>query len=198
MIPQNLIVFRDPPPNRVGKVDGEKEKHFTEAAVMLAYGMYLFRRHEELLEVEIHPDGEHGKKFDIKSWLEQHGFQRIEVRGSTSYGGRYQGGNHSWVVSPTSGLGDVVANLEGGKIVAECKGGIINTRHPGQKSKLRRGLCEAVGMLMSRTSRGEVQRAVVPYCDETAKLAEKLQPRCSNVGVGIVLLREDGEGVEYS
>jgi hypothetical protein len=29
----------------------------------------------------------------------------------------------------------------------QCKGGIINTRHPGQVSPLYRGLCETVGLL---------------------------------------------------
>lgn len=40
------------------------------------------------------------------------------------------------VVHPASGNGDVVAGAGGMIISAECKGGIINTRHPGQVSRL--------------------------------------------------------------
>ena len=45
------------------------------------------------------------------------------------------------VVNPKSGLGDVVARTGDTVISAECKGGIINSRHAGAVSKLYRGLC---------------------------------------------------------
>ena len=70
---------------------------------------------------------------------------------------RYEKGKRSLSVSLQSGMGDVVGELDGIKIVAECKGGIINTKHPGQKSKLRQGLREAVGLLMSRENPREKQ-----------------------------------------
>jgi hypothetical protein len=58
------------------------------------------------------------------------------------------------VINPRSGLGDVVADADGTIISAECKGGIINTRHSGQVSRLYKGLCETVGMLMVVNRRG--------------------------------------------
>ena len=41
-----------------------------------------------------------------------------------------------------------VAKLGRQTLSAECTGGIINTRHVGQVSRLYRGLCETVGHLM--------------------------------------------------
>jgi hypothetical protein len=73
----------------------------------------------------------------------------IESRGSTTYGGLYRRGQHIITVYPLSGLGVVSCELNGRKIVAECKGGIINTKHAGQLSKLERGLFEAVGRLLT-------------------------------------------------
>ena len=174
----DLITLREPPPNRVDKTEGGLEKHFTEVAVMLAYVTYLMDQHPELDGIEIHPDGEHGKQFDIRGWLERRGYKLVEPQGSTTYGGRYDNGDRSVLVSLQPGQGDVVGQLISTKIVAECKGGIINTKHAGQKSKLRRGLCEAVGLLMSREETGERHYAVVPLTDDTQRLADQMRPRC--------------------
>jgi hypothetical protein len=72
-----------------------------------------------------------------------------------------------------SGKGDVVADVGGAVISAECKGGIINTRHSGQVSRLYKGLCETVGLLMAVPSPGR-QVAVVPRTESTHKLALRL------------------------
>ena len=61
----NLITHRVPPPNRVGMCDGEHEQHLPEGAVMVAFAMHLLRTVPGLREVSIHPDGEHGKRFDF-------------------------------------------------------------------------------------------------------------------------------------
>ena len=188
----DLIALREPPPNRVDKTEGGLEKHFTEAAVMVAYITYLMDQHPELDGIEIHPDGEHGKQFDIRGWLERRAYKLVEPQGSTTYGGRYDNGDRSILVSLKPGQGDVVGQLNSSKIVAECKGGIINTKHAGQKSKLRRGLCEAVGLLMSRENTGERQYAVVPLTDDTQRLADQMRPRCRKAGIEIALIREDG------
>jgi hypothetical protein len=77
-------------------------------------------------------------------------------------------------------------------ISAECKGGIINTRHPGQVSRLDKGLCETVGMLMATPSQGR-QVAVVPLTESTLRLAERLAPRCAAAGIEIALVGSRGE-----
>jgi hypothetical protein len=81
----------------------------------------------------------------------------------------------------------VVAEVGDHIISAECKGGIINTRHPGQVSRLYKGLCETVGLLMATPSSGR-QVAVVPYTESTMRLATRLAPRCALAGIEIALV----------
>jgi len=187
----DLIVELDPPTNRRGKCDG-KERHLTEAAVMLAYGMHLLRTVANLEEVELHPDGEHAKRFEIVRWLSARGFELKESQGKTAYCGTYRNGRQTIIVASTPGKGDVVARTNDVVIVAECKGGIINTSYAGQKSRLRKGLCEAVGLLMARDKGGK-QVAVVPHTETTLKLARKLAPRALEAGIAIALVDELGK-----
>ena len=151
----------------------------------------LFEADSSLRFVEIHPDGEHGKQFDIRRWLEGQGFELVRSEGSTNYGGEYSDGKRTIYVSLRSGLGDVVAEADDYKILAECKGGIINSKHAGQKSRLRRGLCEAVGLLMSRPL-GSEQFAVVPTTADAEALAIKLHERYKMAGIGVCLIDADG------
>ena len=138
----DLVTALEPPPNRVGKSDGLYELHFYEGAVMVAYAMHLLRT-LSAQDVRIHPDGEHGKQFDFAGWLERRNFAKVSSLGSTAYGGVYRNPvGQTVTIHPRSGLGDVVAEIGDHAITAECKGGIINTRHPGQVSRRYRGLCE--------------------------------------------------------
>lgn len=106
--------------------------------------MHLLRT-QDARDVRIHPDGEHGKQFDFMGWLGRRAFTKVSDLGSTAYGGVYRNPmGETITVNPKSGLGDVVADVGNHVIWAECKGGIINTRHPGQVSRLYRGLCETV------------------------------------------------------
>src|SRR6185312_11872083 len=130
----DLIKALPPPPNRLGKADGAHEHHFYEGAVMIAYAMHLLRS-QLTNEVHIHPDGEHGRQFDFAGWLLRRGFSRVSITGKTAYGGTYTDTEgRTVVVNPKSGIGDVVAEIGKQVVTAECKGGIINTRHPGQVS----------------------------------------------------------------
>lgn len=166
---EGLITELAPPPNRARKCDGNVEYHLSEGAVMLAYAMHLLRT-TSAREVQVHPDGEHGKRFDFAGWLSQ-GFERTSTTGKTAYAGRYVlAGGRAIVVHPASGKGDVVADDCGMIISAECRGGIINTRHPGQVSRLYKGLCETVGLLTANSSPGR-QIAVVPRMEGTLRLA---------------------------
>lgn len=191
----DLVRALSPPPNRVGKSDGDFEHHLYEGAVMVAYAMHLLRT-EGAAEVHIHPDGEHGKQFDFRGWLGRRGFAMATATGKTPYGGVYvDERGRRIVLMPKSGLGDVVADTERGPITAECKGGIINTRHSGQVSRLYKGLCETVGMLMASPCRGR-QVAVVPYTLQTLKLATRLAPRCASAGIEIALVKSRGEVID--
>jgi len=193
---RDLVILKTPPEKRAAKATGGNEMHLTEAAVMLAFAFHLFRRNPSLTRVEIHPDGEHGKRFDIQGWLESQGFALIRREGTTSYGGEYSDGSRELYVSLKPGLGDVVTSTNGVHIVAECKGGIINSKHAGQKSRLRKGLCEAVGLLLSRPIGDEMQFAVVPKTQDTETLSGRMIARCKTSGIGICLVGADGSVFE--
>lgn len=189
---EDLVTALEPPPNRVGKSDGGHEHHLYEGAVMVAYAMHLLRT-VNAQHVRIHPDGEHGKQFDFSGWLIRRDFVKISNIGSTNYGGTYRNAaGQEITVNPKSGMGDVVTEVGNQVISAECKGGIINTRHSGQVSRLYKGLCETVGMLMATPSQGR-QVAVVPFTESTLRLAERLAPRCALAGIEIALVGSRGE-----
>lgn len=189
---EDLVTALAPPANRAGKSDGEHEHHFYEGAVMVAYAMHLLRT-QGTPHVRVHPDGEHGKQFDFAAWLHRRNFIRISSVGSTSYGGTYRNpAGQEITVNPKSRLGDVVAEVGNHVVSAECKGGIINTRHSGQVSRLYKGLCETVGMLMATPSQGR-QVAVVPFTAGTMRLAERLAPRCAFAGIEIAMVGSRGE-----
>jgi hypothetical protein len=157
--------------------------------------MHLLRT-EDTCEVHIHPDGEHGKQFPFCDWLRRRGFTLVAPTGKTSYGGTYcDAAGRTIVVNPKSGLGDVVATASGVLICAECKGGIINTRHPGLVSRLDKGLCETIGRLMAVPSPGW-QVAVVPFTEQSFRLANRLAPRCRAAGIEIALMKSRGEIID--
>lgn len=191
----DLLTALAAPPNRVGKSAGDHEHHLYEGAVMIAYAMHLLRT-EGADHVRVHPDGEHGKQFDFSSWLGRRHFRKTSSIGTTAYGGVYENdAGQTITINPRSGLGDVVADVGDRVISAECKGGIINTRHPGQVSRLYKGLCETVGMLMATPSQGR-QVAVVPLTDSTLRLAQRLAPRCALAGIEIALVGGRGEVID--
>jgi len=145
--------------------------------MLVAFAMHLLRTVPNLRHVAIHPDGEHGKRFDFQGWLKKHGFVMVERMGSTPYGGKYQSDveGHTILINPKSGRGDVVADIGGKSFVAECKGGIINSRHAGQLSRLRKGLCETIGLsLSSPIAEGKRQFSVVPRTPTTETLAKRM------------------------
>lgn len=190
----DLIKHRIPPPNRVRTCQGSSEQHLTEGAVMLAFALHLLRTVPNLKQAAIHPDGEHGKQFEFRDWLEKQGYMLATPMGSTSYGGVYRSKHgRSVVVQPKSGLGDVFAEIDGKSFIAECKGGVINTKHPGQVSRLRQGLCETIGLsLASELLEDRKQFVVVPKTVTTEKLAMKLATRARLARIEIALV--DGRG----
>ncbi len=104
---------------------------------MLAYAAHLVKSGAD--HVALHPDGEHGKKFDFPAWFAAKKYRFTQGCGKTLYAGTYQHESHKLVLKVRAGIGDVVATIDGRTVIAECKGGILNTRHAGQRSKLRRG-----------------------------------------------------------
>jgi hypothetical protein len=185
-----LIKTHIPKEGRALKAAGGIEHHLTEGAVMMAFAMHLLQTVPDLKLVSVHPDGEHAKNFDFADWLSKQGFAKESSKGSTAYGGVYcSAKGQRVVVNPKSGVGDVVADLEGKSYVAECKGGVINSTHAGQLSRLRKGLCETVGLsLASDAVEGRRQFAVVPKTRVTTALAKKMAGRAKAAGIEIALV----------
>lgn len=190
----DLILQRAAPAKRAPWCEGGLEHHLTEGAVMVAFAFHLLRRSPGLRHVALHPDGEHAKLFGFRQWLADRRFLHVERMGSTEYGGLYRDPDgRTILVNPKSGRGDVVADMPSGSVVAECKGGVINTRHPGQRSRLRGGLCEAIGQLFGLDDTpGRRQFAVVPNTPVTADLAARIWRRAAASGIEIALV--DGRG----
>lgn len=186
----SFVTTYEPPESRQRFAQGGIEERITEAAVMIAFAEDLFAR--GAVEVAVHPDGEHAKTLDIPAFLEARGFELRERLGSTAYGGRYERGAQTIVLRPHSGRGDVVAEIDGVRILAECKGGTINSRHSGRLSNLRKGMAETIGQLMTLPDDGAEHVAVVPATPLTAALAEKLALRCGAAGIRIALVERDG------
>jgi len=156
----DLVDVRSPPPKRVAFCEKGVEHHLTEGAIMIAFAMHLLQTVPDMKHVDIHSDGEHAKRFSFPSWFAAHGYERTKLQGTTSFGGVYESATtgRTILVNPKPGRCDVVADIAGRSFVAECKGGIINTRHAGQLSRLRRGLCEAVGLLLSQGAEAKPTR----------------------------------------
>ncbi|MEQ8784212.1 MAG: hypothetical protein RIE06_31480 [Roseibium album] len=194
---EDLVERVKAPDKRADKVPDGIEHKLHEGAVMVAYAMHLLCTSQSV-RVHIHPDGEHGKRFDFLGWLRLRGFEKVSSVGSTNYGGEYQHEN-GWniTIKPSSGKGDVVGEKDGKIISAECKGGVVNTRHAGQVSRLYKGLCEAVGLLMASENPGR-QVAVVPWTEVTMRLAKRMMPRCARAGIEIALIGERGEVINVT
>ena len=158
---------------------------------MIAFAMYLFEQGAD--DVRLHPDGEHLKRYEMADCLNAEGF---DLQGEGT--GVYRRGRETITVKCRSGLGDVVGKLNDSVVVAECKGGVINTRHSGPVSKLRRGLCEAVGLLMARSLEGERHVAVVPAHRVTESLGLRMLSRANKAGIEIALVEPEGNVIFLS
>jgi hypothetical protein len=194
-LPSDLITIHHPTDKRAARWTGGTEHHLSEGAVMLAFALHLFRTVPGLQHVAIHPDGEHAKRFPFPDRMATRGFRLTKPMGTTDYAGVYEAADgRSALINPKPGMGDVIADLGDASFVAECKGGIINTTHSGQTSRLRSGLCEAIGQCLATPMRaGQRQFAVVPNTRTTMALAQRMQTRAAAAGIEIALVDGSGE-----
>ena len=187
-----FVTKRKPPASRAAKCDGRYEHQLSEMGVILAVAEWLFIDGAET--VCIYPDGMHPKGFNTTQWLKESGFTKREARGNdaTALAGRYQRGHQTLEIFFRSGRGDVTATVRGTPVLVETKGGCINTSHSGQVSKLRRGLHEAVGMLVGRGASAGRRIAAIPRHKTIEKVAKEIAPHCIATGVEIMLVSGDG------
>lgn len=185
----DFVVERAPPESRASWCEGPLERNLPEAAVMLAVAQWLFQQGAR--RVSIHPDGMHVKDFDIAGWLRANDFTKISSAGKTRHGDVYRCVEQTVEVRFQPGCGDVVAQLGTDVVVVEAKGGCINSRHSGLKSKLRRHLYEAIGSLLDPPEASRLI-AAVPRHPETEKLASRMASRCDAAGIEIALVSACG------
>ena len=116
---EDLISHRKPPPNRASACTDDMEHHLTEGAVMVAFALHLLRTVDGLKDVSIHPDGEHGKWFNFRSWLEAQGFvvEPLQLYGwiKTTHGLR--------PIKRDSFGADLLAVARHRTVFVQCKGG---------------------------------------------------------------------------
>jgi hypothetical protein len=179
-----------PPEKRRVHAEGGMEARLTEGAVMLAFAKYLLDH--GCTEVRVHPDGEHAKTFDLVGCLASLGFVKTVSTGGTSYGGRYERSGQIIHLTPASGRGDVVGDIGGRRVIAECKGGTVNSSHNGQRSRVRKGFHELMGQLLCLPIDGARHVAVIPHTTDTARLAERAGARARAAGIEIALVERDG------
>ena len=158
---------------------------------MLAVTRWMFGN--GAAKVSMFPDGMHAKQFDICGWLTNEGFEKIASKGKTPVAGTYSREQQTLIVEFEPGHGDVVADVEGCRIVVEAKGGILNTRHPGQKSRLRKHLFEAIGMLLDGPANADRLIAAVPRHPVTEKIAHRIAGRCREAGIEVALITDMGD-----
>ena len=190
----SFVTDHQPPEKRRRYCSDGIEQKLTEAAVQLAFSLYLFDHPEGGALVEMYPDGEHAKRFAIPTFLGSLGFSLAKPIGSTAYGGEYVRGDQTLVVNPKSkhGRGDVVGSIAGRTVRAECKGGIINSRHSGALSSLRSGFNELIGQTMAMEENGDRHVVVAPRTTATLTQAQRLRARCEKAGIEIALVSTDG------
>jgi hypothetical protein len=186
-------VMRPAPEKRRRFHTGDHEEHFPEASIMVAFAAHLLELGAK--RVELHLDGMHAKQHDVEGQLSTGGFLREDASGATC-AGNYKSGESQLTIDFRAGKGDVVAVLDGVRIVAECKGGIVNTRHAGQTSRLREHLCEAVGQLMGHKQLPDERHvAVVPHTPVTLSVAARMAERAARAGIELALVGADGKVV---
>ena len=157
---------------------------------MLAVAQWLFAAGAKT--VQIHPDGVHVKHFDMRGWLKNAGFKKVAARGTTREAGRYTRNRQCLLVDFRPGRGDLVATIDGRRVVVGAKGGCINTRNPGQVSKLRKHLYEAAGMLLDGHDGADRLIAAVPRHAVIERIAGRMARRCRGAGIEIALVSGEG------
>jgi hypothetical protein len=186
----DLITTNNPTdPLRIRGTPKGIEECLSEAAVMIAFAMYLLHGNDEINEVFIHPDGEHKKKFAFDKWFENNNFSILQTTKSSAI--TYERSAMRIMLHYKPGIGDVRVTSETKNIIAECKGGVINSTHSGHTSRLRKGLYEVIGLLMTKDENCR-RVAVVPDTKTTYETARKLIAQTSRAGIEIALVDRTG------
>lgn len=132
--------------------------------------------------------------FDIGRFMASMGWKQIkELRiGRNAWTGAYRRGDKTIRVHSRPGEGDVVAQINGCRIIAECQKGPLARRSGSPEYPL---LTTALGQaLLFDVSAGDIVVAAVPDTPIFRRLAEawRKRPLVRRAGIRIVLVGRDG------
>jgi hypothetical protein len=132
--------------------------------------------------------------FDIGRFMADTGWEPIKEPqvGRNAWTGAYRRGDKTIRVHSRPGEGDVVATINGRRIVAECKKGPLIRKHGSPEDAL---LTTALGKaLLFEGSKDDIVVAAVPDTPVFRKLAEawRERPFVRRAGIRIVLVARQG------
>lgn len=136
--------------------------------------------------------------FPLTPFLDAENWKLIEQQGKQRWHGIYRRDDQEMVLSPDSRGGDVIMQLGGRRIRAECKKGPLEKRKGNPENQL---LHDAIGQLMTieKVDASDLLVIAVPATEQFRKrLAWQDRPLMTRTGIHIVLVGRDGivEGLE--
>ncbi|MFW6116176.1 MAG: hypothetical protein ACOC6F_00475 [bacterium] len=175
-----------------------------EVGLRLAFHVLGLQRSQNPVRVAI--DGAqirvHGSQiFPIQPFLQQEGWKQVAEKGKNPWQGWYEKGEAELCVHSLSGEGDVVTQVRGKRVRAECKSGPL-IKKPGSKEypKLRQALGQV--LTVEQVEPADVLVVAVPLSDKFRQLADKwrMAPLVKKCGIRIVLVGRDGtvEGLDLN
>ena len=133
------------------------------------------------------------KIFEVELFFAAAGWKQVSQLGKNGWTGQYRRGSHNLAIHSRSGVGDVVANLNGRGVIAECKKGPLITK-PG--SPERPLLATALGQaLLFEADPSDIVGAAVLDTAAFRRIAEdwRVRPLLQRAGIGIWLVNRNGK-----
>lgn len=130
--------------------------------------------------------------FALPEFLTQLGWQQITQSGKNAWSGAYERDGKRLTIHSKSGVGDVVARVNGARIIAECKKGPLIKKPGSPEYPL---LTTAIGqVLLTRAEPNDVLVAAVPDTPAFRRIAAEWRERAGikRAGINICLVARDG------
>ena len=136
----------------------------------------------------------HGRQvFPIAVFLREAGWEQVSRQGKNGWQGEYRRDGRVLTVHASSGVGDVVAAVNGRRFRVECKQGPLVPRTGSREFPLLR---EALGQALTVEvlEPGDVMAVAVPRTDRFSDLVARWRPRPLVVrsGIQFALVGRDG------
>jgi hypothetical protein len=136
----------------------------------------------------------HGKEvFPVVEYLAASGWRQASQAGRNSWGGVYERKGKRLEVHSRPGVGDVVAEYRGRRVVVECKKGWLTAKRGSPERPL---LLSAIGQAVTGdTKRDDLLAVAVPDSVATRKVVEIVRERESfkATGIAVCLVARSGD-----